>query len=294
MNDIELFELGKKFENERNYTESVKYYHEAAKLGNVDAQLSLGFCYDLGRGVEVNKKEAVKWYILSASKNNKYALANLANILYDVKDYEEAVKWYRKSADLGLDYAQYRMGLSYQFGRGVPKDDAEAAKWFRLAAEQGDVSAQVCLGNCYREGCGVTKNYEEAVKWFRKAAEKGDAVAQNNLANRYKRGEGVIRDTSEAFRLYKLSADSGYELAQKNLLILCEAEGKWWDEAVKWYKKFAENGNAEYQYKLGLCYFDGKGVLKDRKTAKYWFKKAADGGHQDARAKLSGLWALFC
>ena len=40
--------------------------------------------------------------------------------------------------------------------------------------------------------------------------------------------------------------------------------------------------------------FNGKGVLKDRKTAKYWFKKAADGGHQDARAKLSGLWALFC
>jgi TPR repeat protein len=39
--------------------------------------------------------------------------------------------------DQGIMYYQYNLGLKYQCGRGVPRDDAEAAKWYRKAAEQG-------------------------------------------------------------------------------------------------------------------------------------------------------------
>jgi TPR repeat protein len=31
----------------------------------------------------------------------------------------------------------YRLGLDYDFGRGVPENDIEAVKWYRKAAEQG-------------------------------------------------------------------------------------------------------------------------------------------------------------
>ena len=89
--------------------------------------------------------------------------------------------------------AQYKLGDSYFFGRGVPQDYTEAVKWFRKAAEQGHAEAQATLGICYGTGRGVPtdepeKDYREAIKWYRKAAEQGLAVAQYNLGNSYAEG----------------------------------------------------------------------------------------------------------
>ncbi|MCD7798298.1 MAG: SEL1-like repeat protein, partial [Akkermansiaceae bacterium] len=37
----------------------------------------------------------------------------------------------------------------------------------------------------------------------------------------------------------------------------------------------AEQGDAEAQYELGVCYFKGEGVEKDEKEAVRWYRKAA-------------------
>ena len=44
------------------------------------------------------------------------------------RDYGEAVKWYRKAADNGLAKAQYNLGVLYEIGQGVPRDESKAAK----------------------------------------------------------------------------------------------------------------------------------------------------------------------
>ena len=62
------------------------------------------------------------------------------------------------------------------------EDDAEAAKWFRMAADQGYAASQYKLGVGYANGRGVPEDHAEAVKWYRKAAEQGYAKAQNALA----------------------------------------------------------------------------------------------------------------
>ena len=49
---------------------------------------------------------------------------------------------------------------------------AEAVKWYRKAAEQGNANAQKNLGVCYEKGLGVSKDQAEADKWFHKAAEQ--------------------------------------------------------------------------------------------------------------------------
>ena len=53
--------------------------------------------------------------------------------------------WFRKAAEQGNAEAQYRLGLSYYNGEGVPKDYAQAAFWWRKAAEQGEDTAQYNL-----------------------------------------------------------------------------------------------------------------------------------------------------
>ena len=54
--------------------------------------------------------------------------------------------------------AQYRLGLKYRLGYGVPEDYAEAAKWCRKAAEQGYARAQWMLGGIYVDGEGIPED----------------------------------------------------------------------------------------------------------------------------------------
>ena len=55
-------------------------------------------------------------------------------------------------------------------------------------------------------------------------------------------------------------------------------------EGVKWYRQAAEQGLASAQFKLGLCYKAGNGVAEDPAEAVKWFNRAAEQGF--ARAKF--------
>ena len=60
-------------------------------------------------------------------------------------------------------------------------------------------------------------------------------------------------------------------------------------EAVKWYRKAAEQGHAEAQYALGYSYQYGHGVAQDDEEAATWYRKAAEQGHEAARQELQDL-----
>ena len=60
-------------------------------------------------------------------------------------------------------------------------------------------------------------------------------------------------------------------------------------EAVKWYRKAADQGNAKAQYDLGVCYRDGVGVTMDAAEAVKWFNKAVDKGSADAQDALDNF-----
>jgi TPR repeat protein len=57
-------------------------------------------------------------------------------------------------------------------------------------------------------------------------------------------------------------------------------------EAVKWYRKVAEQGDDVAQFKLGQMYEEGKGVQKDMTEATKWIRKAAEQGHEYAKEWL--------
>lgn len=60
--------------------------------------------------------------------------------------YSAATQLFMTSAEHGDAAAQYRLGVMYTYGQGVPQDDYEAVKWFRRAAKQGHVQAEYNLG----------------------------------------------------------------------------------------------------------------------------------------------------
>ena len=126
----------------------------------------------------------------------------------------------RVQAYIGDSNAQYRLGLSYSVGDGVPKDAAQAAEWFRKSAEQGNSTAQFNLALMYDTGEGVPKDVAQAAEWYRKAAEQGNSTAQFNLGLMYYKGEGVPKNLVQAHMWKNLAAASGEESARGNLTIL--------------------------------------------------------------------------
>ena len=79
-------------------------------------------------------------------------------------------------------FRSFNLGLMYDNGQGVPKDEAEAVKWYRKAADQGNASAQFNLGLMYDNGQGVPKDKAEAYKWWLLAGAQGDEQAKKNIS----------------------------------------------------------------------------------------------------------------
>jgi TPR repeat protein len=105
-------------------------------------------------------------------------------------------------------------------------------------------------------------------------AARGDAQAQWDLAGFYATGEDVAQDYTEAVRWFRKLAEQGYPAAQAMLgKSYARGEGVAKDrvEAVKWLRKSAEQGYAVAHYDLGLCYNNGKGVPKDYAEAYAWY-----------------------
>jgi TPR repeat protein len=60
-------------------------------------------------------------------------------------------------------------------------------------------------------------------------------------------------------------------------------------EAVKWFRKAADQGDAKAQLNLGACYFRGEGVKQDKAEAVKWYRKAAEQGYELAIKALKEL-----
>ena len=61
-------------------------------------------------------------------------------------------------------------------------------------------------------------------------------------------------------------------------------------EAIKWFRKSAEQGNASAERTLGEAYFYGIGVPVDQTQGAMWYRKAAEQGNQDAEYSLGSAY----
>lgn len=68
----------------------------------------------------------------------QYVLGNLyAQGEYFTQDYQQAAHWFYRSARQHHAGAMYKMGLCFEHGYGVSKDETEAMRWFLAAQNAG-------------------------------------------------------------------------------------------------------------------------------------------------------------
>ena len=95
----------------------------------------------------------------------------------------------------------------------------------------------------------------------------------------------MAQDYKQAVAWYRKAAEQGDAMAQSNLGGMYDkGRGVAQDDkqAVAWYRKAAEQGDVDAQFNLGVMYNTGSGVAQDYKQSYAWFSSAAANGHSNA------------
>jgi TPR repeat protein len=149
--------------------------------------------------------------------------------------------------------------------------------------------AQYALANVYkRGGLGLPRDHAQMIYWLRKSAEK-NPEAEITLGEDYIEGDGVHRDRGEAINWYRRAAEHGNAHGQFNLGLHYEygvGVRKDMGEAVQLVKAAAEQGYARARHHLGEMYEEGRGVQKDKIAAIMWFILAEDTGGPNFKREI--------
>ncbi|MGM0553267.1 MAG: phospholipase D-like domain-containing protein [Pseudomonadota bacterium] len=97
----------------------------------------------------------------------------------------------------------------------------------------------------------------------------------------------------EALEWYRRAAEQGDAGGQFNLgVIYATGRGVPQDdrEAVEWYRRAAEQGHADGQFNLGFMYQHGRGAPQDDREAVDWYRRAAEQGHAGGQVNLGSMY----
>lgn len=133
------------------------------------------------------------------------------------------------------------------------------------------------------------------VKTLLAKASNGDAEAQCKLGVYYVHGNGndIAQDYTNAVKWFRKAAEQGNPKAQFLLGACYFGYGVAQDytNEFNWYRKAAEQGYADAQCALGNCYHNGEGVPKDYDEAIRWYRKAAQQGNAASQCNLGNAYA---
>jgi TPR repeat protein len=121
------------------------------------------------------------------------------------------------------------------------------------------------------------------MEWYLKAAELGDAKAQYIVAARYQSGNIVEQNYEEAVKWFKASAENGNIDSYYTLFLHYIELQRNVDEALEWLDKGCDAGNTDCIYTLGQYYF----TTEDYDKAVELYKKGAEKGDANSCVELA-------
>ncbi len=208
------YKLGFAYNSGRNIEidkeKAVKYYRLAAESGHKNAQFNLAHHYLTGEGVEKDLDEAKAWYKRAEENGHVGAYGGLGYIAFQKGNEEEAVKWYKAGHEGGDAKASIELGRIYMHGFGVPKDRAKAIQLFLGALDKvSNSDVEYFIGYSYFVGTDLPQNYNKASEYFQRAFKNNHNPAGQFLAFQYSMGYGVEQNISEAIKLWIASTVDG-------------------------------------------------------------------------------------
>ena len=273
---------------------AIKWYREAAKEGHAEAQLRLGMLYYLGLGTRKSKLKGESWIRKAAKQNHSFAKTlNDTFIEEDVPDTLDQNKVLKKvrniylqdeakavSSLLGLiDNAKRKSTERQQVKEKSTirerRETRVAVEATRVGEARGATKARVSKNTSPAKKKELER-IESVVPEFvaKKSVKENRTLAQGNLATiRLQAKKGLASAQYNLGRMYELG-------------IKLPVDGS---KALALYKKSADQGYANAQYRLAISMLYGKNAERDEKLGREWLSAAAGNGHQIAQSLLTNL-----
>ena len=113
---------------------------------------------------------------------------------------------------------------------------------------------------------------------------------ENTKINKIEENEFEKSETKEDISNQQKSLKLAADIYRRALIL---ENGYCISQAVALYRKAADLGNADAQFKLGLMYKNGNGVVLNNIQAIEWLRKAALQGHENAKRILNNMLAEY-
>ena len=115
----------------QDYAKALELWHQAAELGNASAYRSIGFAYNNGRGVGVDKKKAKHYYELAAMQGETQARHNLGLAEELAGNMDRAVKHHMIAVKGGCADSLKQIQNLYKYGFAGKEDYTKALQLYQ-------------------------------------------------------------------------------------------------------------------------------------------------------------------
>jgi len=205
------------------------FQSRAVKAGRIKEDDICPFC----RTPPPKSDEAmIKRYKKRMELNDPIGIRNLAGMyvrgLYGLpQNITKALELWHRGAELGSADAYYAIGIAYNQGRGVRRNEKEAMQYWELAAMSGSSIARHNLG-CFEE---QSSNYDRALRHWMIAATDGDLDSLKKVKSIYMDGHATKDDYAKALRSYQ-SYLHDIKSDQRDQAAAYDARNKYYESAV--------------------------------------------------------------
>ena len=136
----------------QNHTKALELLHRAGELGYVASYNNIGYAYNNGEGVDVDKKKARHYYELAAIGGDSIARYNLGEMDEEAGNMERALKHYMIAVRDGDAYSLKSIQQLYSKGHATEEDYSKALQSYQtylneIKSKQRDKAA------AYRKRC---------------------------------------------------------------------------------------------------------------------------------------------
>ncbi|MHC2519034.1 peptidoglycan-binding protein [Bradyrhizobium diazoefficiens] len=170
-----------------------------------------------------------------------------------------------------------------------PEPPSPAPKDFKAAIADCDRLAGDPFDPQHR-GDGVSVAKIESKRAIEACSDALSVDAENpRLLHQFARALFATGRYDEAFAQSNRGAALDYVPSQATLgFLYLNGKGVLADDqmALKWYRKAADQGNANAQFGLGFMYAAGRGVARDLSESRKWYQRAADQGNAAGQTGL--------
>ena len=307
---------------------------QKAQAGDAEEMLQVGLAYDHGTGTKINRQEAIKWYLEAAKLGNTVGMLNAATRLtnspnpddqaYATKlfidaanggqpyayvfvaeyyekqqNYNEALRFYKSMSDNdeachknGVWECQYASAL-YRLCSKDPNAVAESERLLKKNIERVPTAASI-LSEIKFESNDPAQ-IQEGLSYLKQAANKKDPMACYKIAQLYEQGQLIQKSLVNALKWYETAIRYGDVLSRTCAATIYKSGSEDvpvdLELAAKYYEEAADMGEKVAMHNFGMMLYNGIGVPKNWFEAVSYLQEAAKKGIRPSMVTLGDIYS---